>query len=111
MNGLFDSPWHILILALVVIILFGSAKLPTFARSLGRSARILKTEVQGLHEDEPGASAQASAVQPAQAQIQAPPAQPTDAQAQIQALQKQLTDLQKNVAANGSVPADAQQAK
>ena len=114
MNGLFDSPWHILILALVVIILFGSAKLPHFARSLGKSARILKTEMHGLHEDDPdagSAGSQATAVQPAPAQIQAAPAQPADTQAQIDALQKQLADLQKNVSANGSVPADAQQAK
>jgi sec-independent protein translocase protein TatA len=34
-------------------VLFGSKKLPHAARSLGRSMRILKREVQGLHEDEP----------------------------------------------------------
>ena len=32
--------------------LFGSRKLPAAARSLGKSMRILKTEVAGLHEDE-----------------------------------------------------------
>jgi sec-independent protein translocase protein TatA len=50
---LFDSPWKILIVALVIIVLFGSKKLPSAARSLGQSMRILKREVQGLHEDEP----------------------------------------------------------
>jgi TatA/E family protein of Tat protein translocase len=34
-----------LILAVVLIVLFGSKKLPDAARSLGRSMRILKTEV------------------------------------------------------------------
>jgi len=34
-------------------VLFGSKKLPHAARSLGQSMRILKREVQGLHEDEP----------------------------------------------------------
>ena len=53
MGDLFDSPWKILIVALVVIVLFGSKKLPSAARSLGQSMRILKKEVQGLHEDEP----------------------------------------------------------
>ena len=48
---LFDSPWKILIVAIVIIVLFGSRKLPAAARSLGQSMRILKTEVQGLHED------------------------------------------------------------
>jgi sec-independent protein translocase protein TatA len=44
-------------------VLFGSAKLPVAARSLGKSMRILKTEVKGLHEDEtePGSAAPALA--------------------------------------------------
>ena len=52
-GDLFDSPWKILIVALVIIVLFGSKKLPAAARSLGQSMRILKKEVHGLHEDEP----------------------------------------------------------
>jgi sec-independent protein translocase protein TatA len=52
-GDLFDSPWKILIIALVIIVLFGSKRLPSAARSLGQSMRILKKEVQGLHEDEP----------------------------------------------------------
>jgi sec-independent protein translocase protein TatA len=39
------SPWHLLIVAGVFIVLFGAAKLPQFARSLGQSARILKAEL------------------------------------------------------------------
>jgi sec-independent protein translocase protein TatA len=54
-GDLFDSPWKILIVAAVLIVLFGSKKLPDAARSLGRSMRILKTEVSGLHEEEPEA--------------------------------------------------------
>ncbi|MET0317782.1 MAG: Sec-independent protein translocase subunit TatA, partial [Rhodococcus fascians] len=34
------SPWHWAIVALVVVILFGSKKLPDAARGLGRSLRI-----------------------------------------------------------------------
>ena len=52
-GDLFDSPWKILIVAVVIIVLFGSKKLPSAARSLGQSMRILKKEVRGLHEDEP----------------------------------------------------------
>ena len=44
-GDLFDNPWKMLILAVVLIVLFGSKKLPDAARSLGRSMRILKTEV------------------------------------------------------------------
>jgi sec-independent protein translocase protein TatA len=52
-GDLFDSPWKILIVAVVIIVLFGSKKLPGAARSLGQSMRILKSEVGGLHADEP----------------------------------------------------------
>ena len=34
-------------------VLFGYKKLPDATRSLGRSLRILKTEVKSLHDDEP----------------------------------------------------------
>ena len=54
-GDLFDSPWKILIAAVVILVLFGSKKLPSAARSFGQSMRILKKEVQGLHEDEPEA--------------------------------------------------------
>jgi len=52
-GDLFDSPWKILIVAVVLIVLFGSKKLPHAARSLGQSMRILKAEVGSLHQDEP----------------------------------------------------------
>jgi sec-independent protein translocase protein TatA len=99
MGDIFDSPWKILIIAVVIIVLFGSRKLPDAARSLGKSMRILKTEVQGLHEDdEPVATTAntATAVQPPAAQIQAPAQQPVDSQSQIDALQQQLNDLKAN---------------
>ena len=91
----------------MIIVLFGSRKLPAAARSLGQSMRILKTEVQGLHDDdEPSASPAA----PAQLQQAAAPAAP-DAQAQIAAMQKQLNDLQQQatVSANGEAAAEAKQ--
>lgn len=43
---------EILIIAVVILILFGSAKLPQAARSLGRSMRIFKSETKGLMTDE-----------------------------------------------------------
>ncbi|OPG01188.1 Sec-independent protein translocase TatA [Streptomyces sp. GKU 895] len=48
-NGL--EPWHLLIVAIVVIVLFGSKKLPDTARALGRSMRILKSEAQAMKEE------------------------------------------------------------
>ncbi len=109
-GDLFDSPWKILIVAVVLIVLFGSTKLPRAARSLGQSMRILKKEVQGLHEDdvEPGSPAQASADAPAtfpSAQLTAAP-QPNQ-QDQIDALQQQIRDLQR-AAAMDPAPAEVQ---
>jgi sec-independent protein translocase protein TatA len=52
-GDLFDSPWKMLIVAAVLIVLFGSKKLPDAARSLGKSMRILKVEVSSLDQDEP----------------------------------------------------------
>ena len=71
-GDLFDSPWKILIVALVIVVLFGSKKLPSAARSLGQSMRILKKEVQGLHEDEAEprpSDAQAAAQPPAESTV------------------------------------------
>jgi sec-independent protein translocase protein TatA len=98
-GDLFDSPWKVLIVAVVLIVLFGSKKLPDAARSLGRSMRILKAEVGNLHGDEPapGNPAQPQpepAVAFSQVQLTAAASQP-DQQAQIDALQQQIRDLQR----------------
>jgi sec-independent protein translocase protein TatA len=116
-GDLFDSPWKVLIVAIVLIVLFGSKKLPDAARSLGRSMRILKAEVSSLGEDErdaPAAGAQNGAQDPApmpQAQLTAaapitPAAMPVDQQTQIDALQQQIRDLQR-AAAMDPAPAAA----
>jgi sec-independent protein translocase protein TatA len=68
-----DIGWpEIAIIAVVILVLFGSKKLPDAARSLGKSMRILKTEVKGLHEDDKPA-------QPAEISAPATPAQPVQA--------------------------------
>ena len=100
-SDLFDGPWKILIVAVVLIVLFGSKKLPHAARSLGQSMRILKTEVQGLHEDQsaaeaasPSSAARAPDPVPPPAAI-APRQQPDQQAAQIDALRQQIRDLQR----------------
>jgi len=101
-----------LIIAVVIIVLFGSKKLPHAARSLGQSMRILKKEVSGLHEDDKESPAQddASAPKVPQAQLTAAPSQsaaaPADQQGQIDALQQQIRDLQRS-AAMDTPPASA----
>lgn len=41
-----------LIILVLILLLFGAKRLPDMARSLGRSARILKSETKGLRDDE-----------------------------------------------------------
>jgi sec-independent protein translocase protein TatA len=101
MGDLFDSPWKILIIVLLIVVLFGAKRLPGAAKSLGQSMRILKHEVTKLHDDDdpetttssaPFPSAQLTASAPAPAP--AAPA-PADQQTQIDALQQQIRDLQR----------------
>src|ERR1017187_7389346 len=88
------APWHIIILAVVFIVLFGARKLPDSARSLGQAMRIFKAETKGLHTDEDGsealparssgtafpATAQQATAQPdaPQTKTRAPPGQPQE---------------------------------
>jgi len=67
------SPWHLLILAAVVLVLFGAKRLPDSARALGRSMRIFKSETRGLREGDEADGGQAAQGQPAQGQAAAQP--------------------------------------
>ncbi|WP_432973274.1 Sec-independent protein translocase subunit TatA [Dactylosporangium sp. CA-233914] len=63
-------PWHIIVLVVVLILLFGAKRLPDAARSLGRSMRIIKAETKGLADDDVDAKAEAqSGRQPLQGEI------------------------------------------
>ncbi|MER6485799.1 Sec-independent protein translocase subunit TatA [Streptomyces virginiae] len=46
------QPWHLLVVLVVCLLVFGSRKLPDMARSLGRSMRILKSEARALRADD-----------------------------------------------------------
>ncbi|MCZ0982592.1 Sec-independent protein translocase subunit TatA [Streptomyces diastatochromogenes] len=45
------EPWHLLLVAIAFIVLFGSKRLPDTARSLGKSLRILKSETRAMREE------------------------------------------------------------
>jgi sec-independent protein translocase protein TatA len=96
-GDLFDSPWKILIIAVVVLVLFGSKKLPDAARSLGKSMRILKTEVSTLHDDDDEHPASQATVAPAVVGPAVAPAQIAHQQ-QIDELQRQMEELRKQQA-------------
>ncbi|MFC0527787.1 Sec-independent protein translocase subunit TatA [Phytohabitans kaempferiae] len=46
------KPWHIAVLVVVLVLLFGAKRLPDAARSLGRSLRIIKAETKHLSDDD-----------------------------------------------------------
>ncbi|MFT4044190.1 MAG: Sec-independent protein translocase subunit TatA [Gordonia sp. (in: high G+C Gram-positive bacteria)] len=45
-------PWHIVVIVVVLLVLFGSKRLPDAARGLGRSMRIFKSEVKQMQHDD-----------------------------------------------------------
>lgn len=55
------QPWHIIVIVVAFVILFGSKKLPDAARGLGRSMRIFKSEVNEMHNEHAASEASTSA--------------------------------------------------
>jgi sec-independent protein translocase protein TatA len=44
---MWDSPWHLLIIAIVILVLFGGAKIPEVMRGLGQGVREFKEGMRG----------------------------------------------------------------
>ncbi len=47
--------WHIVVIVLLIVILFGAKRLPDVASSVGKSLKIFKKEVSELREDDSAA--------------------------------------------------------
>lgn len=43
--------WHLIVLLVVILLVFGASKLPDITRNVGRSMKIFKEEVKDLRED------------------------------------------------------------
>ncbi|MTD16538.1 twin-arginine translocase TatA/TatE family subunit [Nakamurella sp. YIM 132087] len=99
MGGL--SWWHWLLIVAAFVLLFGAKKLPDAARGVGRSLRILKSEVSAMHDDD--AARNGAATPPPTAA----PAPPVAAPAQIATPAAQ--PVQPTTSVNG-VPVDQQRA-
>ncbi|AZK93284.1 MULTISPECIES: Sec-independent protein translocase subunit TatA [Streptomyces] len=65
------GPGEIVLILVVIILLFGAKKLPDMARSLGKSARILKSEAKAMKAESQDTAA-AAPPQPGPAQEQQP---------------------------------------
>lgn len=44
--------WQWLIIALIILLLFGAPKLPKLAKSMGESMRVLRSEVKTMEKDD-----------------------------------------------------------
>jgi sec-independent protein translocase protein TatA len=105
------APWHIILLLVVLVLLFGSRRLPGAAKSLGESMHIFKRSVAGLNPDNDPANP-ANPADPANAaQTTMPPTVPATqqltatadpTQAQLQELQRQVQDLQRQAAGSAN---------
>ncbi|ANN17650.1 MULTISPECIES: Sec-independent protein translocase subunit TatA [Amycolatopsis] len=106
MNAL--QPWHIIILVLVVVLLFGAKRLPDAARSIGKSMKIFKAETKDMagDKDKAAETEEVETKQLPQATTPAPAATAQDKQ--VADLQRQLDELKKQQAA---APAPAEQAQ
>lgn len=58
--GAFGWP-HLLIILAVILLLFGAAKLPALAKSLGQSARVFKGEMKAMKNDDAADASASSA--------------------------------------------------
>lgn len=87
------GPREILVIALVIILLFGAKKLPELARSMGRSMRIFKSEMKEMKAEDgqqaPAANAQAEQDYWERPENQPRQIEPTNAQTPIQNTQIQ----------------------
>jgi sec-independent protein translocase protein TatA len=125
-DGLFEG-WHIVILLIVVLLLFGSRRLPGAAKSLGESMHIFKRSVSGLHDEDPtnaNASNASNAANPTGQQWNSapftgtvPPAAPIAAPVpdptaqQLADLQRQVAELQRQNAGGSSGGGQASEAQ
>ncbi|WP_328455088.1 MULTISPECIES: Sec-independent protein translocase subunit TatA [unclassified Amycolatopsis] len=95
LNGL--QPWHLIILVLVVVLLFGAKRLPDAARSIGKSMKIFKAETKDLTGEHKAAAAEDA--EPVETkQIPATPvvpAAPSATDQQVADLQRQLDELKR----------------
>jgi sec-independent protein translocase protein TatA len=106
MGDLF-APWHIVILVVAFMVLFGARKLPGAAQSLGQAMRIFKSETKGLSDRDDATAAPVTPPAAVAGQVASPapaPAAAPSQQEQIDALQRQLDDLQAKNAAPQAQP-------
>jgi len=65
--------WHLIVVLVIVLLLFGAPKLPGLARSLGQSMRIFRSEVKTMKDE----NSSDAVVDDEEADLEPEPAKPT----------------------------------
>ena len=81
--GYFQTPWHIVLLLLIALLLFGGKRLPEIGRSLGSGMREFKDAITGNSPEEP--------------QPELPPADPTVTEPTVTATTATPSEHETNV--------------
>ncbi|HVW43282.1 MAG TPA: Sec-independent protein translocase subunit TatA [Amycolatopsis sp.] len=84
------GPWHILIIVLIVVLLFGAKRLPDAARSVGKSMKIFRAETRSMRDEE-----EKPAEEPETRHLPAARPEPDAGDKQVADLQRQLDELKK----------------
>lgn len=103
LNGL--QPWHMIILLVVVVLLFGAKRLPDAARSVGKSMKIFRAETKSMGDkdtSEDAGSSETASSEPKQLPQSSATEAPKqdDKDEQIKNLQKQLDELKQQPSEN-----------
>ena len=68
MTSLIGMPgtWEMVIILVIVVLIFGAAKLPELARGTGQALRIFKAETKGLRDDDKEPATPAAELNPSE---------------------------------------------
>ena len=56
--------WHMIVLLVLVLVVFGSGRLPDIAKSVGQSMKVFKKEIKELRDEDDGKKPAAQIQQP-----------------------------------------------
>ena len=74
--------WHIVVLLIVILLVFGSNRLPDMAKSVGQSMKVFKKEIKDLREEDDDTQPKAQIQQPQEGTYYTRPTQPGQSAAQ-----------------------------
>ncbi len=101
------QPSHLLILAVIIVVLFGWKKLPDAARSVGRSMRIFKSEMSEMKSDGKESKPSPAATDTVAGVVPTPPTTPQPQPQTTPEPQTQAPQASHNGSARRDTPVDA----